>query len=245
MKALASTAAWAASWRPLRSLAVGERSRVTIAALTEGGRFEPRPTALRRLLFEVGRRTAIAAAFEPARVDLASTDLFMHPFLFWSGVGGFDPVPERDILRLRRYISAGGVLLADSAEENGDDFIAGVRREVRRAFPSLPIQPLAPEHVIYKSFYMLRGATGRVQKSDRLEGVTVDERTAIVLSQNDLGGAWARDSLGNWEHMVVPGGEAQRELAFRLGTNIVMYALCVDYKDDQVHVPFVLKRRKR
>jgi len=67
----------------------------------------------------------------------------------------------------------------------------------------------------------------------------------VLLSVDDLGGAWARDSLGNWEHMVTPGGEPQRELAFRLGVNIVMYALCVDYKDDQVHVPFILKRRKR
>lgn len=218
---------------------------MSIAALAQGGRLEPRPTALRRLLFEVGRRTSIAAAFEPARVDLASPDLFLHPFLFWSGAAGFDPIPERDVLRLRRYISAGGFLLADSAQENGDDFIDSVKREMRRAFPVLPVQPLPPEHVVYKSFYMLRGATGRVQKSDRLEGITVDERTAIVLSTNDLGGAWARDNLGNWEHMVIPGGEAQRELAFRLGTNIVMYALCVDYKDDQVHIPFVLKRRKR
>lgn len=218
---------------------------MTIAALVEGGRFEPRPTALRRLLFEIGRRTAIAAAFEPARVDLASAELFMHPFLFWSGTAGFPPLPERDVLRLRRWVSAGGFLLADSAQESGDDFLESVRRDILRAFPVTPAQPLPPGHVVYKSFYMLKGATGRIQKSDRLEGVTLDDRTAIVFSQNDMGGAWARDSLGNWEHMVVPGGEAQRELAFRLGTNIVMYALCVDYKDDQVHVPFVLKRRKR
>ena len=29
----------------------------------------------------------------------------------------------------------------------------------------------------------------------------------------------------------------------RLGINLVMYALCLDYKTDQVHVPFILKRR--
>ena len=43
---------------------------------------------------------------------------------------------------------------------------------------------------------------------------------------------------------VRPGGENQREMAFRLGINLVMYALCVNYKADQVHVPFILKRRK-
>jgi hypothetical protein len=33
-------------------------------------------------------------------------------------------------------------------------------------------------------------------------------------------------------------------MSLRLGLNIVMYALCLDYKEDQVHVPFILKRRK-
>ena len=36
---------------------------------------------------------------------------------------------------------------------------------------------------------------------------------------------------------MVPGGERQREMAFRTGVNIVMYALTGNYKADQVHVP--------
>ena len=43
---------------------------------------------------------------------------------------------------------------------------------------------------------------------------------------------------------MVPGGSPQRELSFRMGINLVMYALCVNYKADQVHIPFILKRRK-
>jgi hypothetical protein len=39
------------------------------------------------------------------------------------------------------------------------------------------------------------------------------------------------------------GGATQREAAVRLGVNLVMYALCLDYKDDQVHAPFILRRR--
>ena len=35
------------------------------------------------------------------------------------------------------------------------------------------------------------------------------------------------------------------ERAFRLGVNLVMYALCLDYKEDQVHIPFILKKRRR
>ena len=36
---------------------------------------------------------------------------------------------------------------------------------------------------------------------------------------------------------VVPGGERQREMAYRTGVNIVMYALTGNYKADQVHIP--------
>jgi hypothetical protein len=41
---------------------------------------------------------------------------------------------------------------------------------------------------------------------------------------------------------VVPGGEHQRETAYRFGVNLVMYALTGNYKSDQVHVPFILER---
>ena len=65
----------------------------------------------------------------------------------------------------------------------------------------------------------------------------------MLYSRHDLGGAWARDNLGSWQHPVMPGGDEQRERAIRLGVNLVMYALCLDYKDDQVHAPFIMRRR--
>jgi hypothetical protein len=41
---------------------------------------------------------------------------------------------------------------------------------------------------------------------------------------------------------VVPGGERQREMAYRFGVNWVMYALTGNYKTDQVHVPAIIDR---
>ena len=35
-----------------------------------------------------------------------------------------------------------------------------------------------------------------------------------------------------------------REYALRVGVNAFMYTLCLDYKQDQVHIPFILKRRR-
>jgi hypothetical protein len=100
------------------------------------------------------------------------------------------------------------------------------------------------EHVLYKSFYLLDGPTGRVMVTPDLEALEMGGRLAALYSGNDLIGALARDSLGTWEQEVTPGGESQREKCIRLGVNIAMYALCLDYKEDQVHIPFIMKRRR-
>ena len=36
----------------------------------------------------------------------------------------------------------------------------------------------------------------------------------------------------------------QREHAIRLAVNIAMYVLCSNYKDDQVHAPFLMRRAR-
>jgi hypothetical protein len=41
---------------------------------------------------------------------------------------------------------------------------------------------------------------------------------------------------------VVPGGEVQREYAYRFGVNLVMYILSGNYKGDQVHLPAIMQR---
>jgi hypothetical protein len=104
---------------------------------------------------------------------------------------------------------------------------------------------LIPEdHVVYKSFYLIDRPLGRIALSGTMEGVFREGRMVIAYTHNDLGGAWSRDNFGNYEYECEPGGERQREIAFRLGVNLVMYALCLDYKTDQVHVPFIMRRRR-
>ncbi len=41
---------------------------------------------------------------------------------------------------------------------------------------------------------------------------------------------------------TVPSEPRQREMAFRVGVNIVIYTLTGNYKADQVHVPALLER---
>ena len=41
------------------------------------------------------------------------------------------------------------------------------------------------------------------------------------------------------------GGYRQRQLAIRLGVNIIMDSLTLDYKKDMVHLPIILERLRR
>jgi len=223
-------------------LALGESTRVEIRGVQIGDAEEARPTARRRLAWEVRKRTSIETRLRPRRARLDDPTIFETPFLYWSGEEGFDPLSEAEIVGLRRFVEFGGFVLVDDAA-SGDGFDASIRREIRRAFPSERLAPLPRDHTVFRSFYLLQRPLGRVRGPETLEAIQRAGRAAVVYSRHDLGGAWARDNLGTWQHAVTPGGGRQREAAIRLGVNLVMYALCLDYKDDQVHAPFIMRRR--
>ncbi|HEY3352563.1 MAG TPA: DUF4159 domain-containing protein [Polyangia bacterium] len=210
-----------------------------------GGNWNPRPTALRRLCWEIDKRTSIDVRVDPTHLKLTDADLHRYPFLYLAGQRELTPPDEGEVARLRRHLTFGGFLLVDSAESRpGGGFDKSVRALAARLFPKAPLAKLPEDHVIYKSFYLLNRPAGRTLTLGHCDAVVHDGRVVLCYCQNDLGGAWARDNLGQWEYEVFPGGEGQRERAFRLGINLAMYALCLDYKTDQVHVPFILRRRR-
>jgi hypothetical protein len=69
-----------------------------------------------------------------------------------------------------------------------------------------------------------------------------DGVSPVIIGGNDWAAAWAVDDGGRAMFPVVPGGERQREMAYRFGVNLVMYVLTGNYKSDQVHVPAILER---
>ena len=220
-------------------------SDLRIGQLQIGAEWNPRPTALRRLLWEVTQRTSIEVHLDPVSVRPDDAAIFKYPLLYWGGAGEVPPVSDAAVKRLRRHLTYGGMLLVDSADAApGGPFDLGVRRVLRRVLPRSPLQRIDPQHVLFKSFYLVNTQSGRSLRLPYLEGAAIEQRYAVVYAQNDLGGAWARDSFGRWEFEVTPGGERQREMTFRLGINLIMYALCLDYKDDLVHAPFIMKRRR-
>jgi len=245
---LASGAAGLALAGSRQAKALGPRSRFRIGHVrTSDGNWKPRDNALRRVLWETDKRTSIEVDLEPAEVTLASSSLHETPFLYLAGDREFSLPGAAELRNLRRFLTFGGFLLIDSAEGRTDGaFDRSVRRLMEAVFPrpSAGLQIIPRDHTLFKSFYLIDRPVGRLALSGAMEGVIHDDRIAALYSVNDLGGAWSRDNLGSYQLQCEPGGERQRELAFRLGINAVMYALCLDYKADQVHVPFIMRRRR-
>jgi hypothetical protein len=228
---------------PEAARAIGESTQLDVRRVVYAGEHAPRDTAPRRLAWEVRKRTSIETQLRPTEARLDDPSIFETPLLYWSGDRRFEPLSEPEVAGLRRFVEFGGFVLIDDASPEGTGFDESIRRELARAFPSAALTRLPAAHTVFRSFYLLERPLGRVEGPDHLLGIERAGRAAVVYSRHDLGGAWARDNLGTWEHGVTPGGEAQREAAIRLGVNLVMYALCLDYKDDQVHAPFIMRRR--
>ncbi len=232
--------------RRARAIGPGTKFRFGQLQLGTGTSWNPRPSALRRMAWEIDKRTSVDVELEPAVVAPTSDSLHETPFLYLAGDRAFDLPSTAGIEALRRFLTFGGFLLVDSAEGSPDGaFDGSVRKLLGAVFTGgKSLEVISSDHVVYKSFYLLDKPVGRLAIAPALEGVVRDGRLVCAYVANDLGGAWARDDFGNYDFPCEPGGEKQRELAFRMGVNLVMYALCLDYKSDQVHVPFIMKRRR-
>ncbi|MGH7889315.1 MAG: DUF4159 domain-containing protein, partial [Thermodesulfobacteriota bacterium] len=152
---------------------------------------------------------------------------------------------EEDCTRLRRFLKLGGTLLVDDVSGEEDSaFDSQIRVQLEKILAEFPMALISSDHVIYKSFYLLHSSRGRKIVKPYLEGISFgdEDRTSVIYSRNDLGGAWSEDEFGKWQYECIPGGESQRELALRLGINIIIYALTGNYKKDQIHSPFIKRR---
>jgi hypothetical protein len=221
-------------------------------------------SASRAGLVGLSRFLAERTAFEPAEpmgVDIGRDDLAFFPLLYWP----IDPsAPEPAAAALQRidaFMKNGGTILFDTRDEllapPGGGAGPGTLA-LRRILSNLDLPPLEPapgDHVVTKAFYLLQDFPGRYQGGALWveampEAKSQEERPAragdgvspILITSNDLAGAWAVDEAGAPLYPTVPAEPRQRELAYRAGVNIVMYALTGNYKADQVHVPALLER---
>ena len=194
---------------------------------------------------ELKIRTSISVKTTSMAMAPNDPRLGTRPFAILRGTGDFSWSPS-ERRYLKRWLELGGFLFVDNAGKTASSkaFDKAVRRELKALFPTRRPERVSPEHVIFRSFYRLDYPAGRVIRAPHVEGITLGRRFAVIFNQNDLFGAFAKDASGRYLATPVPGGASQREMAFRFAVNLVMYALCLHYKDDQVHLDYLLHRRK-
>ena len=193
----------------------------------------------------LNRRTAVDAA-EPMEVDIEHDDLVFFPLLYWAVTPGEQPPSPQAIERLNRYMATGGTIIFDTRDQGNNADTQALLQQLAHGLNIPPLEPVPPDHVLTKSFYLMQEFPGRWAGGkvwvEPAEDVVNDGVSSVIVGSNDWVGAWAVDSSGRPLYAVVPGGEQQREMAFRFGVNLVMYALTGNYKSDQVHVPAILER---
>lgn len=211
-----------------------------------GGEWDPNPGFAEAILEELELRTSIDPFKERRVATLSDPDLFYFPFLYMAGKYEFEPFASRERESLRRFLTYGGFLFAEDAMgAKGFGFDRSFRAEMEQVLPRYELKRLPVDHSVYRSFYLVESIGGRQKVQSYLEGITIEQWTPVIYSQNDLAGAWARDRFGKWVHECAPGGEAQRSSAFKAGINIIVYSLTSDYKKDVIHHPFIKRRQNR
>jgi hypothetical protein len=231
----------ALAW-PRLAAAFGRSNHLTFALL-DGGAPEARHGAWKRLALEVEQRTSITCEPKPLIIDSGGPELFDYPLVFCIGSGEAPNFSAARWGRLAQYLRGGGMIYFDGL--SADDPFGNLCLERLAAhLPSGALQKTPKDHVLYRSFYLLEAPVGRFAPGRQPAVAEVDGRLVAIAGGVDVGGALMRDHFGAWAYRCDPGGEAQREQAMRFAINLVMYALCTDYKADQVHIPFLLKRRR-
>ncbi len=220
----------------------------------------------------LGQVIAARTAFEsgpPVGVEPGRDPLVFYPLIYWRVTPGQGTLSPEGLRAIDTYMKNGGTILFDTADHGsavggldatGLDTAQGALRALVQDLDIPPLVPVPDGHVLGKAFYLLTEFPGRYAGGEvwvqapppGTEGgadnpiATTPSRhdgvSPIIIGANDWASAWARGPRGAAVVAPVPGGERQRELAYRFGVNLVMYTLSGNYKADQVHVPAILER---
>ncbi|MFZ4120127.1 MAG: DUF4159 domain-containing protein [Caulobacterales bacterium] len=196
-------------------------------------------TVLSQTLFD---RTSVEPT-APAAVNLATDDLSAYPFIYWPAAAEPSALSDNALANVDRYLRLGGLLLVDTrdATVRRTQGEAGPAATMLRGLDAPPLAAITAEHVVARSFYILRSFPGRYAATQlwaetESSAAARDGVASLFVGNGDWATAWAGD-----------GGvdTRQRELALRFGVNLVMVALTGNYKADQVHLPALLERLGR
>lgn len=151
-----------------------------------------------------------------------STDATKNPLLYRSGYKPFTLSPT-EITKIREYLINGGTVVFNSLVGNPDAYQSAIKA-AQQILPERNIYRLRMDHPVFHSFHNI----DKVQFRERmvrdgvvsdpypyLEGIDVDNRTAIIISRWDFSLGWEANKHESWGYADVD--------SRKLGANIVAY----------------------
>ena len=205
---------------------------------------------LEGLATELTRRTTIEP--QGARgVNVETDNLEFYPFLYWPIARDMAPLSEKASQALNAYMASGGTIVMDTQDQESRNLLGNQAHPGLEVISQhLDIPRLAfpkTDHVITKSFYLIqvypgRWANGKIWIEADQRGSARDGVSSVIVGSNDWSAAWAKDDEGRPMNVIENDIPRQREIAYRFGINLTMYALAGNYKADQVHSAVLIER---
>jgi len=200
------------------------RDDFVFAQLMHEGDWDPDPSAVHNLLKYARDNSTLEVKFKRQNVQLTDPKATTYPLLYMTGHREFH-WSQDEVARLQRYLTAGGMLLADACCGRMS-FDMAFRGEIGKVFPNNRLERLPPDHPVYHCHYDIQSVdyTPRVREdfgpfdTPELEGITLDGRLALVYSKFDLGNGWEQ-----FPHPYSYG--LKDDDALKIGTNAIVYAI--------------------
>lgn len=184
--------------------------------------------ALSTVRRDVSSRTSIDLLEIPRENAAFSHDALSEPWLWIAQPSYLESLSGPAIADLLAWIQRGGFLIIENHRGNG------FKARIKEAIPAGDWKPIPPDHELMRSFHLLSSLP---QCNDTgWEGFHFDQRIAVLTVP------------GNFlENFLTPANSGcfasvPQEQSLKIFINIMMVVLTTDYKNDQIHLPEILKR---
>lgn len=200
------------------------------------------------LSYQLGLRTSVEPDM-PHGVDLARDSLELYPMIYYAVPRDAKPLSAAAVAKVNAYLRAGGAFVVDTRDATPGRDVSQDLQRLLQGIDAPAMQPAPANHVLSKSYYLIRTYPGRLNGRLWIESGATDRDSrrgdgvsGLFIGGSDWAGAWAIDQNSGRPLLTMDGGDQAREMAYRFGINLVMYILTGNYKEDQVHIPDLLER---
>ncbi len=183
-----------------------------------GGDWYNDPSIIPNMMTEFEKRTGIPTQKQEVVLSLDDNEIFSYPLLFITGHGKI-VLSKKECEMLRKYLDNGGFVYAD--DDYGMDMY--IRQQIKKAFPNHKLTEVPFDHPIFHIFYNFPEGLPKIHEHYKGPphgyGIFINGRLSLFYTYNtNISDGWADPDV----HKDPP---EKREQAFKMGTNIIFYAI--------------------